>query len=282
MGTLLYHICTVFLFTKSDFKTTLIPVTVLAMAVSPTLEVTRVVHSIMWTWIHLLQFDVSNQSLNIQEDEINKPWRPLPAKRVSMRAARVVHWLLVPCCFTLSWSHGTDVLLASVALVFMSLLYNELHLHGRWLARNLLNAAGTAAFEVGATLVAAGGIHRLDCTAFMSVCLSAAIIASTIHAQDFKDIRGDQLVNRITIPLLFPSVARWTMLPSLTIWTMVLIQVWRITWSIGIRLLIGAIALGYRFLAFKTIRNDQASYVWYNVWLSLAHILPVYYRIRRQ
>ncbi|KAI0065532.1 hypothetical protein BV25DRAFT_1798511, partial [Artomyces pyxidatus] len=55
-----------------------------------------------WTWLHLLQFCVSNQSANPEEDALNKPWRPIPSRRISVSATHVLRWVLLPICFALS------------------------------------------------------------------------------------------------------------------------------------------------------------------------------------
>lgn len=110
--------------------------------------------AIFWLWLHLLQFDVSNQSLNPEEDEQNKGWRPLPSKRVSLRQARALRWILVPLCLGVSWLYSQQILYASVSLISFTIIYNELSGHSHWLVRNVVNACGAASFEVGATLLA--------------------------------------------------------------------------------------------------------------------------------
>lgn len=168
------HSYTLFLFTKSDIKTTLIPIvssfypilcprprfliacpqTLFAAAAAPTFVGSNMPQAIFWLWLHLLQFDVSNQSLNLEEDEQNKRWRPLPAKRLSLRQARILRWILVPLCLAVSQRlYSRQVLCASVSLIFFTIIYNELSGHSHWLVRNILNACGAASFEVGATLL---------------------------------------------------------------------------------------------------------------------------------
>ena len=50
--------------------------------------------------------------------------------------------------------------MASIALVALTILYDELGAHrGHWFVRNAVNAAGFTSFEVGAALVAGQSPH---------------------------------------------------------------------------------------------------------------------------
>ncbi|KAH9918274.1 UbiA prenyltransferase family [Fomitopsis serialis] len=271
---------TLFLFTKSDIKTTVIPVTCFAIAAAPVLQVRCIPHAVFWIWIHLLQFDVSNQTLRPEEDLLNKKYRPIPSKRIQIRTALVLRWVLVPVCLAISWLYSAEVLCASVALILLTTIYNEMSAHSKgWLIRNLVNAAGFASFEVGATLVATRDHDALDWVARTAVYMSAGIFASTIHTQDFKDVPGDSSVGRKTIPIVFPRVARITPMIGLLFWSLVLTSVWRVGFRTSAALFTVALIVGSRYLRLRTVAEDQVSFYWYNVWLSFAHALPGYYRM---
>ena len=125
------------------------------MVSAPLSSIWRLPHSVFWICFHLLQFDVSNQTLDPEEDANNKKDRPLPAGRLTFRQAIILRWALVPACFLLSWMYSVEVLYASIALIIFTIIYDEMHAHaGHWAIRNLVNACGFASFESGATLVA--------------------------------------------------------------------------------------------------------------------------------
>ncbi|KAJ7671829.1 hypothetical protein B0H17DRAFT_1244713 [Mycena rosella] len=139
---------------------------------------------------------------------------------MSLPQALLLRWTLVPMCWMLSTCYSVETLYASIALVVLTVTYNEWKAHsGHWLVRNTVNAAGFASFEVGATLVAGYNARRLDEVAISSVAISAGIFATTIHAQDFKDVDGDSAIGRRTIPIVFPSIARYTVIVPLTLWS---------------------------------------------------------------
>ncbi len=109
---LFYHIHTVFLFTYSDIFTIIVPETLFALlstlsgtvlTTAPRPSIGEVLHEtpviVFWIWINLLPFAVDNQrhAEAIAEDLLNKPWRPLPARRISSSAARTVMLALYPC-----------------------------------------------------------------------------------------------------------------------------------------------------------------------------------------
>lgn len=166
---------TLFLFTKSDIKTTIFPVvstsslshpnislthrelaqSFFAVASAPLASITRLPHVIFWIWLHLLMFNLSNQTQDPDEDMRNKPDRPLPSHRITYANAIILRWLMVPVCWLVSLAYSTSVLQASVALSIFTFIYNELHGHsGHFVVKNVLNGTGFASFELGATLVA--------------------------------------------------------------------------------------------------------------------------------
>ena len=111
-------------------------------------------YAVFWTWLHLLQFCVSNQSIDPEEDALNKPWRPIPSGLISVTSARCLRWILLPSCFSLS--AYLEVHWQGIALALAFLAHNEFHLHSHWIMRNVCNAWGYAYFNAGAFAIAAG------------------------------------------------------------------------------------------------------------------------------
>ncbi|KAJ7852369.1 UbiA prenyltransferase family [Mycena olivaceomarginata] len=252
-----HFLYTLFLFTKSDIKTALIPITFLAAASAPLAGLSRLPHVIFWIWLHLLQFDVSNQTLDPEEDSLNKQDRPLPSRRISLPQAIILRWLLVPACALLSICYSVETLYSSLALVFFTIIYDEMGAHGgHWLLRNTVNAAGFASFEFGATLTAAHDPHQLDGIAILSIAISAGIFATTIHAQDFKDTEGDRAIGRRTIPIVLPTIARYTVIVPLTIWSAGLALVWKLGPIEATAFISLALSVGGRYLSSSTVHAD--------------------------
>ncbi|THH08949.1 hypothetical protein EW145_g2356 [Phellinidium pouzarii] len=244
----MYHLWTAFLFTKSDIKTTVIPITSLAVASAPLSELSHLPHIVFWIWFHVLQFDVSNQTLKPEEDEYNKRDRPLPSKRITWRNARILRWILVPACCALSSCYSKETVYASIALCIFTYVYDEMeYAAGHWLGRNVVNAMGFMSFEVGACLIAGANRHALDNISVMSVLCSAGIFVTTIQAQDFKDTEGDRLVGRKTLPIVAPTVARPTLMLALAAWSIGLSALWGLSMGASLTFNVLALSVGIRF-----------------------------------
>ncbi|KAF2113571.1 hypothetical protein BDV96DRAFT_661773 [Lophiotrema nucula] len=93
---------TIWLFTRSDLKTIVIPKSIFgvfgALAGSKLVTdangsvqaiIIRAPLVVFWVWIVLLPFNIDNQrrAEAIEEDRMNRPWRPLPSKRLSPEQA---------------------------------------------------------------------------------------------------------------------------------------------------------------------------------------------------
>src|ERR1700753_2318989 len=131
-----FYAYTLWLFTFSDIKTTILPVTLFGVAAAlsgplmttssqtPTLYelVSRLPVVIFVTWLKVLVGTIANQRLpsSIVEDSINKKWRPIPAGLLSEEGA--MNWLLVAIPVTIMSSiffGGTVETLVLIVLVWM-------------------------------------------------------------------------------------------------------------------------------------------------------------------
>ncbi|KAI0666311.1 UbiA prenyltransferase family, partial [Trametes maxima] len=189
---------TLWLFTRSDLKTILFPTLVFGTAAAPVTSTSHIAPRALWIWLHLLQFCVSNQSFSPDEDASNKPWRPIPSKRITPSSARRLRWALLALCLLLSWYYS--LVPASVALALGTLAHNEFGLDAHWIPRNVCNAVGYAAFNAGATYISCGNGCASKASSIAAQVLNALVILTTIQAQDFQDTEGDRATGRKTLP----------------------------------------------------------------------------------
>ncbi|KZO90321.1 hypothetical protein CALVIDRAFT_547615 [Calocera viscosa TUFC12733] len=268
-----HHLYTGFLFTYSDFKTIFFPITIFAAVAAPVHSKSQLFLAIVWIWLHLLQCNVSNQYKSCEEDKINKPWRPLPSQRVTFIQAQKLRWALVALCLTYSLSFGVDVALVSVVLTLTMIVYDEVGLAGHWAGKNICAVYGYGTFEIGATKIM-GYTSDLDKTAQMSVVLSAMIVLTTIHVQDFPDVDGDLALGRRTIPITFPQASR-ILTPLIMIgWTAILNNAWMLGPTISTLMYVLGGVVAARIWGNRTTSGDRRTYLYYNVWLFCAHLLP--------
>ncbi|KAJ8088046.1 hypothetical protein PM082_013597 [Marasmius tenuissimus] len=274
---------TLFLYTKSDIKTTLIPIAIVGYVAAPVHSLQHAIEEFLWIWLHLLQFTTSNQSCSqtaVVEDAKNKPDRPIPSGRMSLTGTRILRWTLVPVCLIASYQFSTAVLAASVAVIAITVWYNEFHGGGTyWPIRNWLNGIGFGAFETGAVLLAGENRDQFDLVAARAILISTLLYATTTHTQDFKDVIGDRQIGRSTFPLDHPRVARVSVLVVLMAWSFFQSYVWDLDLVTMCAVCALALYVGLRFYLIRGMKDDQISFYWYNLWLSFAYAMPGWYRM---
>lgn len=179
----LYHLHTLFLFTKADITTALVPqvcyesstVTLLnsaskslfALAVAPVCHPSRVLHVVAWVWLHLLNCNIANQVKAPDEDKVNKPFRPLPSGRIAESHARLLRWMLVPVCLAVSVAYTTKLFFTSLTLQVISVMYNELNGDESFVLKNSLTAAMYGCAGFGGALLAGMSDVLLVCSSFI-------------------------------------------------------------------------------------------------------------------
>ncbi|KAI0752518.1 UbiA prenyltransferase family [Daedaleopsis nitida] len=269
-----FFLSTLYTFTKSDMMTIVVPTTAFGTVASGSLDPAQLLYRLFWVWLHLLQFCISNQTLNLAEDANNKPWRPIPAGRISVRAARWLRWMLVGVCIV--YSATCNVLPMGLILLAATIAYNELHLSSHWFSRNALNAIGYASFSIGA---ANAGCTVTSCVAaaasLIAQVLISLVIFTTIHALDFKDIEGDGLIGRRTLPILYPLVSRLCTAALIPFWSLLLAYHYRdASPLISLGTVVLGLSTGARFAWKRSREADKMSGALYNIWLCFLHVMP--------
>jgi 4-hydroxybenzoate polyprenyltransferase len=210
-----YHLETLVLFTSDQVLDTVIPGTAFGLASSisgplldlPNQDVFTITQRLpavwIWLWLMILQFCLQNQrhTNSVEEDLINKPWRPIPAKRISQKNAL---WLLL-CTYALNTvvSWYLDVLPIYVAWTVLGTAYNDLGGGDHsGLSRNIFCGALFCCTFGGALSIALGHGHSMTYKAWQwTLMMTFGIIGTTIHTQDFRDEVGDRARGRKTLVL---------------------------------------------------------------------------------
>ncbi|KAG8221438.1 hypothetical protein J3R82DRAFT_1629 [Butyriboletus roseoflavus] len=272
-----YHLYTIFLFTKNDILTALIPMTLLSVASAPLYSPIHVLPTIFWIWLHLLQFDLANQIKAPEEDKVNKPSWPIPAGRITVRDAAILRWLMAPLCLAYSSLYSIQLVFASLEIQVFSYWYNEMDGDKNWLSKNAILALMYGCAELGGTLVASCDPSKVSQTGKLAVQLTIAVFTSTVHCQDFKDVEGDCLTGRCTVPMMFPIASRLVVGLGLPIWSFLLCCIWDVDWFCTIAFVMYGCFVGGRFLCLQARDADKRSCKYYSVWFSLHHLLPGYW-----
>lgn len=169
IANLAFHAYTVYLFSRDNIKDIICMGYLFGVlnasnasqtSVGPPLSSSSILASspamILWSWSNLFLFNLHNQrhASAIAEDAVNKPWRPIPAGRLSSREATRAMYCMYPVAFAISWEIGG--LLPCVLEAFLCLWYNEWGGASDPFLKNILNGLGFACFFAGPLEVATG------------------------------------------------------------------------------------------------------------------------------
>ncbi|KAI7763844.1 hypothetical protein LZL87_006226 [Fusarium oxysporum] len=243
MKKLAYHFVTLCLFTKSDMPTSTGINTTFAIAGILAGPGTISNADIEWndmgkgilvalyfTWHLTLCFNLGNQRQpqSVIEDGVNKPWRPIPAGRISPELTH--KWQLVSIVSLLALCYTTLGAWQETAFyLFCTWLYNERAWGDKsWWQRALMNACGittnrVATLRVAVTAIQANSHENFEFTnkglGWFLMC--ASLVFTTIQVQDLRDQEGDKLIDRQTFPLILGDApTRWITAVAVMIWSL--------------------------------------------------------------
>ena len=304
LSSVAYKLHTLYLFTYSDLKTVLLPsiifsllnAPILSLGCSPTLAwlFTAAVRATIWAWLNLLLFCLHNQRLTgaISEDSLNKPWRPLPAQRLSQRDASRLLLVLYPILYMAGAVLGG--LQEIVVLTGLNFLYNDLEgAESGFLPRNLINACGIVCYAAGSLKVAVGSCGLLSLYSHSEhllndqlillqpltgqwLTLIGVVVFSTIHASDLRDRAGDAVRQRRTLPLLIGDWAsRWSVVIPLLLCSV--LCAW--FWAVGVfgYIMVGGLGAVFtiRTLTKRTAEDDRVTFRIWSAWIIAIYALPL-------
>ncbi|KAG2037958.1 UbiA prenyltransferase family-domain-containing protein [Suillus americanus] len=277
----LHHFETAWLFTISDFKTTVFPVMIFVTVVSPRHNLLGLSYALCWLWFHLFQFNASNQSYSSHEDVPNKPWRPVPSGRISMKDSRTLRWGLVVFCLGLSSLFSLNVIITSGVYTVFVVMHDDFHLSHHPIFKNLCNAGGYVTNELGSSLILSRE-SSLDGTSIKALSCSTLVILLTIHAQDFADVNGDRKSGRRTLPIIAPEGSRIYLLCALPLFSFALASFWSLGPLSTVLFVSVGSWVGIRYFLFRNEICDQSTYIYHclQIWLIGVHLLPANVRFR--
>lgn len=233
----------------------------------------------LWNWFNLLVFNLANQRLpnSVLEDSVNKPWRPVPSRRISEEETRRLLLVLIPCGLLLSIFLGG--LKETASMLILTWMYNDLGgADENYILRNIINAAGFICHGSGATIIAAGfGRHELRNEAYVWLAMIGGVILTTIQVQDLPDMVGDAVRGRRTLPLVHGEwIGRCSVAIPVAFWAFACPAFWQLG-SFGhvLPVSVGLLVV-YRVLMMKNVAADKATYRIWCLWLVILYTLPLF------
>lgn len=146
--------------------------------------------------LYIYTFCLSNQIGGVEEDRLNKPDRPLAAGLTSVQDAQV-RWVSSMLLYALmGWSF--NVLEWVLMWQAVSTLHNFYGWSQHWFTKNLTMALGIIAQLACAWQL----IGPVTPDAWRWILLISLVIFTLVSLQDLRDIAGDRLSGRRTLPLV--------------------------------------------------------------------------------
>lgn len=99
----------------------------------------------------------------------------------------------------------------------------------------------------------------------IAIALSAGIILTTVHTQDFKDVVGDAAVGRVTLPIAYPVLSRVATAFFLVAWSWAVSRTWWLDGVTAAVMGVSGMVVGISFVARRDARADKASFYMYSV-----------------
>jgi hypothetical protein len=278
------------LFTADDVLSILVPNVVCSLAIAlggspfqPQIAydelLARVPAVVLWVWLNLLLFNVSNQiqDTSIEEDRENKPWRPLPSQTIAQPQARILYMTLWPLVLIISAVTGG--IIPSISLQILGFAYNELHWADSWYFRNPINAGGYLSFIVGA-VEAALNVSYLEYSPLTIrwLALIGCAVTTGIHAMDLYDQAGDSKRGRRTLPIaLGATLARSMLLVSVTLVSLSASRVIGVSFvSSSPAIALAAVISGRLSYRLKpSVRYEKTTFKCWCLWIISLYLIPV-------
>jgi 4-hydroxybenzoate polyprenyltransferase len=159
---------------------------------------TVLVKDVIYFWLCITTFCLSNQINGVEEDRLNKPERPLVVGLVTIEQAQT-RWYIAMVLFSL-FGLITGTLGWALTWQIGCILYEYFGGARHWYFKTFLGGIGVTS-EVGAAWqLAQREIPPVTWTWIMIVGLYLIVL---LAVQDFRDMAGDRALGRKTMPLLF-------------------------------------------------------------------------------
>ncbi|KAF1839469.1 hypothetical protein BDW02DRAFT_564010 [Decorospora gaudefroyi] len=289
--TINYHLQTLYLFTASDLPTFLLPTTLFGLSAAlsgPLLTHTtattstslfqtllRIPPTLILLWTNLLLFTISNQrsTAAIAEDSANKPYRPLPAGRLTQ--AQATHLLLVLTPLVLGIGYAAGIVTETLLLMVVGWMYNDLGgCEAHFLLRNGLSTVGYGIFLAVAMRGMVCGVLKEDGIRWL--VLVTLVMFFSQHVCDFKDALGDRVRGRRSAPIVLgDGVARWSVAVPVLGASVVCPAFFGLGWaSFAGTMAVGGVVAG-RVLMYRDVESDEVTWKLWALWTCVLFSLPV-------
>ncbi|KAF1996803.1 hypothetical protein P154DRAFT_547785 [Amniculicola lignicola CBS 123094] len=293
VGSVQYHLYTIWLFTFSDLKTVIVPKTTFGImnalaapihGIEPAGSLNPYAYGLafFWVYINILPLLINNQRRDesLAEDAQNKPWRPLPSKRLTQKEAVTLIITLYPIALVLSLAMGGHR--QAFALFLLGVWYNDFGGARGPLKRNFINASAYVCLASGAMEVALSRSQPLSLEHSSWFVVIWLVVFTTGHTQDMSDQAGDVLAGRRTLPIaLGDTKTRYLTLGFMCSWAVACPVYWNAPISFFALLSCLGVLVGFRSVTKRTVEDDKTTFRLWNLWMVLLYASPLVTHLSR-
>ncbi|KAL0941909.1 digeranylgeranylglyceryl phosphate synthase protein [Colletotrichum truncatum] len=231
---------------------------------------------VAFNWYSVLIFDLANQRSpeSVAEDFANKPWRPIPAGKVTQDQTRRAMLVAIPAVLVFNYVLG--VWKEGVFILILTWLYNDLR-GGDTLLRDVIIAVAYGLFNTASLKIAIGDADTtITREGYLWAGIISAVILTTMQVQDLKDQAGDAGRGRNTIPLFFgDGVSRTSLALFVPLWSCVCAYFWRVrSWQVVMPVVSGALVV-VGVLRTRTPETDARAWRLWCLWTVCLYSLPL-------
>ncbi|KAJ7791699.1 UbiA prenyltransferase family-domain-containing protein [Mycena olivaceomarginata] len=250
-------------FTWRDWSASLIPGAMHTIAALRSLDsapsdlvLRSFMRSLIYFLLYIYNFDIANQINGVAEDRINKPDRPLSSGRVTLRGAYIRWYATTALHLVLGAAWGV---LPWTALWVLITIYTSFYGGDKhWVPKNLgfMTIGSLCLVQASWALVAPITDDKWRWALLLSCAFG--IVASV---QDMRDVEGDKIVGRRTLPIVLGKNFRWVMAAIICATPAVCwrFEFFRYThWLVGYCGVLLTLAMFY--MAYRVIRGGSRKY----------------------
>ncbi|OTA53869.1 hypothetical protein K449DRAFT_339257 [Hypoxylon sp. EC38] len=238
---------------------------------------------IAFNWYNVLIFDLANQRSpeSIQEDLLNKPWRPIPTGKVTADQARRAMLVAIPAALMFNYALG--VWRQGVFIQILTWLYNDLR-GGDEVVRDLIISIAYGMFNSGSLQIAVGSQAQISRGGIIWTSIISGVILTTMQVQDLKDQAGDSSRGRKTVALfLGDHVSRLCIAFFVTFWSIICAYFWLLdawVYVVPVIPIVPATIVVLRVLLMRTAQEDSGTWRWWCLWTISLYALPLTSQVR--
>ena len=144
-----------------------------------------------------------NNIYDLEIDKINKPFRVLPSKKISLKEAWIITLIIYLLSFTLAWSINITFFIVILIMSFCTVIYSyplfNLKKYGFIANINIAIPRGLLIVIAGWTVIK--GIDYI--LPWYIGSISFLFLIGAITTKDIADIRGDKENNCLTLPVKY-------------------------------------------------------------------------------